>query len=249
MCSSDLITISDLTTFVGDVARVKIFRKSQSDLSDFQFVQEIQLEANELLLDLDTTTKNQENYGIFTSDIIKDYWVTSSNSLNATFNQTYLYNSVKLNSNSSIYKFHTSKSISITENVEYTLDFKVRGETSTGNGYIKAFLSGSNDTPNGRIQIEQQIVNVPAQTAVLQKSTVTKNIIAQQMATASLYFEVSGNDWYISDVSLKASQESSFSPDEITFIQSVPRTLPEETFIYRFEFYDINNYYIPVLVV
>jgi hypothetical protein len=242
------INIADLTSFVGDVARVKVFRKSQSDLSDFQFIQEIQLEANELLLDLDIPTKNQENYGIFTSDIIKDYWVTSSNSLVATFNQTYLYNSVKLNSNSSVYKFHTSKSISINEGVEYTLDFKVRGETSTGNGYIKAFLSGSNDTPSGKAQIEQQIVNVPAQTAVLQKSTVTQNIIAERMATASLYFEVSGNDWYISDVSLKASQESSFSPDEITFIQSVPRTLPEETFVYRFEFYDINNNYIPVNV-
>jgi hypothetical protein len=242
------ISLTDLTSFVGDVARVKVFRKSQSDLSDFQFIQEIQLEANELLLDLDIKTKNQENYGIFTSNIIKDYWVTSSNNLTATFNQAYLYNSVKLNSNSSVYKFHTSKSISITENVEYTLDFKVRGETSTGNGYIKAFLSGSRDGTNGKVQVEQQIVAVPAQTAVLQKSTVTKNIIAQQMATASLYFEVSGNDWYVSDVSLKASQESSFSPDEITFIQSVPRTLPEETFIYRFEFYDINNNYIPVNV-
>jgi hypothetical protein len=242
------INLTDLTSFVGDVARVKIFRKSQSDLSDFQFIQEIQLEANELLLDLDTTTKNQENYGIFTSNIIKDYWVTSSNNLTATFNQSYLYNSVKLNSNSSVYNFHTSKSISINEGVEYTLDFKVRGETSTGNGYIKAFLSGSRDGTTGKVQVEQQIIAVPAQTAVLQKSTVTKNIIAQQMATASLYFEVSGNDWYVSDVSLKASQESSFSPDEITFIQSVPRTLPEETFIYRFEFYDINNNYIPVNV-
>ena len=242
------ISLTDLTSFVGDVARVKVFRKSQSDLSDFQFIQEIQLEANELLLDLDTTTKNQENYGIFTSDIIKDYWVTSSNNLTATFNQSYLYDSVKLNSNSSIYKFHTSKSISINEGVEYTLDFKVRGETSTGNGYIKAFLSGSKDGTSGKVQVEQEIINVPAQTAILQKSTVTKNIIAEQMATASLYFEVSGNDWYIADVSLKASQESSFSPDEITFIQSVPRTLPEETFIYRFEFYDINNNYIPVNV-
>ena len=242
------IALTDLTSFVGDVARVKVFRKSQSDLSDFQFIQEIQLEANELLLDLDIKTKNQENYGIFTSNIIKDYWVTSSNNLTATFNQAYLYNSVKLNSNSSVYKFHTSESISITEGVEYTLDFKVRSETSTGNGYIKAFLSGSRDGTNGKVQVEQQIVNVPVQTAVLQKSSVTQNIIAQQMATASLYFEVSGNDWYVADVSLKASQESSFSPDEITFIQSVPRTLPQETFIYRFEFYDINNNYIPVLV-
>ena len=242
------INITDLTSFVGDVARVKVFRKSQSDLSDFQFVQEIQLEANELLIDLDTTTKNQENYGIFTDTIITDYWVTSSNNLTASFNQSYLYDSVKLNSNSGVYNFNTLNTIPITKGVEYTLDFKVRSETSTGDGYIKAFLSGSKDSTYGTVQIEQSIVNVPAQTAILQKSSVTQNIIAEEMATASLYFEVSGNDWYISDVSLKASQESSFSPDEITFIQSVPRTLAEETFIYRFEFYDINNNYIPVNV-
>jgi hypothetical protein len=46
------IKITDLTTFVGDVARVKVFRKSQSEVSDFQFVQEIQLESNEILVDL-----------------------------------------------------------------------------------------------------------------------------------------------------------------------------------------------------
>ena len=54
------INILDLTTFVGDVARVKIFRKSQSDLADYQFIQEIQLESNELLIDLESQIKNQE---------------------------------------------------------------------------------------------------------------------------------------------------------------------------------------------
>jgi hypothetical protein len=66
--------------------------------------------------------------------------------------------------------------------------------------------------------------------------------------SARLYFEVSGSDWYVNSVSLKASQETSFSPDEITFIQQVPKFLVTETFDYRFEFYDINNNFIPVRV-
>ena len=244
------ITLTDLTSFVGDVARVKVFRKSQSDLSDFQFVQEIALEANELLIDYDTTTKNQENYGLFTTDIIKEYWVTSSNSLTATYNQSFLYDSVKLDSNSGVQKFHTSNSINITNGAEYTLDFKIRAEENVGSGYIRAYLSGSklNTSNTGYIQVEQDIIKVPIQNAVLQKTSVTQNIIAEEMQTASLYFDVSGTKWYVSDVSLKASQESSFSPDEITFIQPVPRQLANETFIYRFEFYDINNNYIPILV-
>jgi hypothetical protein len=106
------ITISDLETFVGDVARVKIFRKSQSDLADYQFIQEIQLESNELLKDLESKTKNEEFYGIFDQFNFKSqypygYWITSSNNLTASFNQNYLYNSVKLDSNG-INKFFTS---------------------------------------------------------------------------------------------------------------------------------------------
>jgi hypothetical protein len=83
---------------------------------------------------------------------------------------------------------------------------------------------------------------------VLQKSNVVANFKAEDINNTRLYFETEGSDWYISDVSLRASQETSFSPDEITFIQPIPRTLPRETFDFRFQFYDINNNYIPVLV-
>jgi hypothetical protein len=242
------IKLTDLTAFVGDVARVKIFRKSQSDVTDYQFVQEIVLESNELLLDLETTTKNQEVYGIFTQDIIKDYWVTSSNSISAQFNQSFLFNSAKLDSPTTNY-FYTTKSLAITKDAEYNLNFNVRlSENASPNNYIKAFLSGSKQSTNGVVQVNQPITTITSTNFVLQKSTNSDNIIAEEIDNARLYFEVKGSGWHIANVSFVAAQETSFSPDEITFIQPVPRTLPEETFNYRFEFYDINNNYIPVLV-
>ena len=245
------ILLTDLTTFVGDVARVKIYRKSQSDLSDYQFVQEIKLESNELLVDLESYTKNQEYYGIFDNSNYKNYWVTSSNNLTVSFNQNYLFDSVKFNS-TGVNQYHISKSISITENAEYTLDFNLRISDVTSGNYIKAFLSGSRQTSvNGSaktIQVQQNILNVNSNNSLLQKNALTTNFKAEQIDNAKLYFEVNGNNWYLSDVSLRASQETSFSPNELTFIQSVPRSLPEETFLYRFEFYDINNNYIPVNV-
>ena len=247
------ISISDLTTFVGDAARVKIFRKSTTDLSDFQFVQEIQLESNELLVDLASTTKNQENYGLFDNTNFKEYWVTSSNNLTASFNQTFLFDSVKLNSTVGTQKFFTTNSLSITQGNEYTLDFNVRKQ-AIGNtdNYIQAYLSGSKQTTiNGiptTLQVTQSIVTLQTQNSLLQKQNISENIKAEQIDNAKLYFDVRGTDWHIAEVSLKASQETAFSPDEITFIQSVPRILPVETFVYRFEFYDINNNYIPVLV-
>ena len=249
------ISITDLTTFVGDVARVKIFRKSTTDLSDFQFVQEIQLESNELLVDLESTTKNQENYGLFDNINFKEYWVTSSNELITTFDQSILFNSIKLNNTDSIGigKFFTTKSLNINEGIEYTLDFNVKKESiGIPSNYIEIYLSGSRETTiNGSpttIQVKQSITTLQTQNALLQKQNITENIKAEKIDNARLYFDVRGNDWHISDVSLKASQETAFSPDEITFIQSVPRILPVETFVYRFEFYDINNNYIPVLV-
>lgn len=241
------ITLTDLTSFVGDVARVKVFRKSQTDLSDYQFVQEIQLEANELLVDLATTDKNQENYGLFTTDVINNYWIESSGNITSTYNQTYLYDSVKLDSVSGPNSFYTSEYISITKDVEYTLDFNVRlGSNVSSDNYIRVFLSGSLNS--GAIQIEQNITTLTSNDSLLQKTTSTNNIKAQEIENARLYFEVVGSNWYIANVSLRASKETAFSPDEITFIQPVPRSLPVQTFLYKFEFYDINNNYIPVLV-
>jgi len=60
-----------MKTFVGDAARVKIFRRSQNNLTDFEFVQEIQLESNELLRDITTFAKKEEPYGFFLSSSIR----------------------------------------------------------------------------------------------------------------------------------------------------------------------------------
>ena len=237
------ISITDMKTFVGDAARVKIFRRSQNNLTDFEFVQEIQLESNELLRDITTFAKKEEPYGFFSQAVLDDYWATSSIDFDVTFNQNFLYNSAKLNSTPTNY-FFTSESFDIQNGVEYTLDLNIRKETTDPNAYLKVFLSGSY---NGK-GVEQQIANLPSTTGILQKTNFSENIVANNFDNAELYFEVSGSDWYVNNISLKASQETSFSPDEITFIQQVPKLLVEETFDYRFEFYDINNNYIPITV-
>jgi len=56
--------------------------------------------------------------------VIDDYWVTSSNDMNVTFNQNFLYNSAKLDSSPNNY-FITSQSFSIQNGVEYTLDANI----------------------------------------------------------------------------------------------------------------------------
>ena len=57
------IRLENLATFTGDVARIKIFRKSRNDLGDFQVVQENKLDATELLRDFTLADRTVINYG------------------------------------------------------------------------------------------------------------------------------------------------------------------------------------------
>ena len=232
------IKISDLKTFVGDVNRVKVFRRSESSLGDFEFIQEIELESNELLIDFDVAGKVQEKYGLFTEPVITEYW--NSSSMDVQFNQNILFNSVNFQPDG-VGQFFTNKTIPIDDGVEYTLSFGARLSGSySSEDYIRAFISGSNTNT--------EFLKLKATDLLKEKRTVNQNIIPIVEDDVQLYFEVVGNGWFINNVSIRASQETAFSPDEITFIQSVPRQLQIETFDYKFEFYDINNNYIPVRV-
>jgi hypothetical protein len=250
------ITISDLTTFIGDVVSVDVYRKSRSKIGDFEFVQKVILESNEILKDYNTTDKNEENYGILTSDIISNYWVSSSNNT-VSFNQNYLYNSAELNVASGVGYFHTTQSFSLNTGGEYTLDFNVRKKSITStDDYIEFYISGSRQSsnplgsafPSVTVPVQQLITKIQANNQVLQKVLISENFEAEQIDNAKLYVDVKGTEWYISDISIKASQETSFSPNELTVVQSVPRSLVSERFDYLFKFYDINGNYIPVNV-
>ena len=48
----------------------------------------------------------------------------------------------------------------------------------------------------------------------------------------------------ISKISLKPTQEESYSPKLFRTLDEQERNLPVETFDYRFELYDINNNFI-----
>ena len=250
------ITISDLTTFVGDVVSVDVYRKSRSKIGDFEFVQKVILESNEILKDYNTTDKNEENYGILTRDIISNYWVSSSNNT-VSFNQNYLYNSAELNVASGVGYFHTTESFSLNAGGEYTLDFNVRKKSITStDDYIQVYISGSIQAasplgsafPSVTVPFQQLVSRIQANNQVLQKTLISQNFEAEGINDAKLYVDIKGTEWYISDISIKASQETSFSPNELTVVQSVPRSLVSEIFDYRFKFYDINGNYIPVIV-
>ena len=236
------IKITNLKTFVGDVARVKVFRKSRNETGDFQFVQEQLLESTELLKDITTTTDTELSYGVFDDYNLTNYWISGSTTHPITLNNTELLNGVKIDyAGTGTQLLYTSESIAVGDNIEYNLSFKTKLSGSVDETkQINAYLSSSEFT--------QSVVVVSGSADTLQKFDVSKNIISTNSGSARLVFEVNGDDWYISNVSFKNAQESSFSPDEFTLVQEVPRKLDSEFFDFKFEFYDINNNFIPVKV-
>jgi len=246
------INMTQLKTFVGDVARVKVFRKSRNAIGDFQFVQESKLESTELLRDITTTSNTELSYGRFDESNLSTYWVSSSNDHPISIDSSILAQSVKFDYNNSVggvQTLKTTESFNLSKDVEYTLSFKtlLNGTPSTTKN-LKAYFSGSFVNGDGNnSSFTQSFVDINGTSIYQTRQNISENILSERdINGVKLVFEVEGDDWYISNVSLKNAQETSFSPDEFILIQDIPRKLPSETFDFRFEFYDINNNYIPV---
>jgi hypothetical protein len=237
------INISNLKTFAGDVYRLKIFRKSKSSLDDFAFVQESKLESVELLRDIEISTDTDIPYGIFTEQSLQDYWDIENINHTVSINLDKLYQSLKIDYNQSAggtQVISTKKYISISSGLEYTLKFRTLNlENNLTDKEVNVFLK--ND--DGYIS---NITNIIPDKTFATRQEVDINFMSTFTGLFKLYIEIKGDGWYISNVSLKNSQETSFSPDEFTLIQDIPRKLDVETFDFKFEFYDINNNYIPV---
>ena len=237
------IKITNLKTFVGDVARVKVFRKSKNAIGDFQFVQESKLESIELLRDITTASDTELSYGRLDINNLYNYWVTSSNEHITTIDNTILMASAKVDYDigvGGVQTLSTTETFNISKDVEYTLNFKTLLSGSIDDtSSIKAYFSGSN--------YEQTFLNINGSDIYKTRQNVSQNILASDdVSDVHLKFDISGSDWYVSNISLKNAQDTSFSPDEFTIIQDIPRKIASETFDFRFEFYDINNNYIPV---
>jgi hypothetical protein len=243
------IDLTQLKTFAGDVARVKIYRRSRNEVGDFQFVQESRLESTELLRDIFVSDAVEIPYGNFSLNALNTYWESSSISHPITVDSSVLSQAVKVDyAGSGVQRLFTSQSFNISKDVEYELSFKtLLSGSTTSDKYLRAYLTGSFVNSNSQIsQFEQNFVFISGSGVFSTRQNVSQNILAERDITASLAFEFKGDDWYLSQVSLKNAQETSFSPDEFTLIQPIPRKLEKETFDFRFEFYDINNNYIPV---
>jgi hypothetical protein len=233
------INLSNLETFAGDVKRVKVFRTSEADISDYDLIQDILLESKELLTTYGLSDSVIGETGIFTSETLQNYWNTGS--LLAELTSSRIESGLKL-SGSGIFTYTQSLDISSTNTYELNLDAFYSSSVSSNLGIYLSYTTESK--------------TVSSSIGTLFGTTPTKNLsdtvipftIGSNYPSASLYFSQSNGEWHLGNVSLKLSQDTAFSPDSVSFITTMPTILGNDVFNFKFEFYDLNNNYVPVFV-
>jgi hypothetical protein len=230
------IRISNLETFAGDVKRVKVFRTSTGDISDYDMIQDILVESKELLITYDLSSSVIGNTGTFTSETLKQYWNTGS--LQATLTTDKVESGLKLNGSGNL-RYSSSLQLKSTNTYEINLDAFYSSSTDSN---IGIYLSGSD---GGDVLVGS--LNGISPTKNLLDTTIPFKLDSD-FASASLYFSQSNGEWHLGNISLKLSEDTAFSPDAISFITSMPSVVNNQDFNFKFEFYDVNSNYVPVLV-
>jgi hypothetical protein len=232
------IRLNRLETFAGDVKRVKVYRTSQGTVSDFELIQDILIESKELLQTFDATGSVITDTGVFDSQIFQKFW--NSGSLNASLNTTQFSGSLAAKlSGSGNFKY--TASLDLSDKTTYELSFDGFYTSSTESS-LKVHISGSQ---NGDLVVDTITGLTPTKNLT---NYITQFTLPKQEPTASLYFQQTQGDWYLKDISLRAAQDTAFSPNEVSFIVSMPTNISNETFNFKFEFFDVNNNFIPVAV-
>ena len=230
------IKVSQLDTFAGDVKRVKVYRTSEGDISDYDLIQDILIESKEILTTTALSGSVVGEAGLFTTETLKKVWNTGS--LNAALTSSRIDNGVSLKG-SGYLRYTSSLNLNTGNTYELGIDAFY---SASKNSDLGIYISGSQ---NGETLIGT--LNGIAPTKNL-KDTILQFSLDKAEPTASLYLSQSQSEWHVGNISLKLSEDSAFSPSEISFVTSMPTVLGNEIYNFKFEFYDVNNNYVPVAV-
>jgi hypothetical protein len=241
------IKVSQLDTFAGDVKRVKVYRTSEGDISDYDLIQDILVESKELLTTTTLSGSVVGEAGLFTSETLQKLWIPTGITTQLTSSK--IDNGVKL-SGSGYFTYSSSLDIKSANTYELGIDAFYSASTDSNLGIYLSQLTSS--IQNG-IQVP---ITISSSIGTLIGTQPTKNLldttfpfkINKDYPSASLYLSQSKGEWHVGNISLKISEDSAFSPSEISFVTSMPTVLGNETYNFKFEFYDVNNNYVPVAV-
>ena len=239
------IKVSQLDTFAGDVKRVKVYRTSEGDISDYDLIQDILVESKELLTTTTLSGSVVGQAGLFTSETLQKLWIPTGVTTQLTSSK--IDNGVKL-SGSGYFTYSSSLDIKSANTYELGIDAFYSSSTSSNIGIYLSQVTTSTDGVTPLIISSSIGTLIGTQPTKNLSDTTLPFKINKDYPSASLYLSQSQGEWHVGNISLKLSEDSAFSPSEISFVTSMPTVIGNETYNFKFEFYDVNNNYVPVAV-
>jgi hypothetical protein len=256
------IRLTDLEAFSGDPARVKVFSKRKADIGNFSLIDDVRLESSEIFIADAYSGSINVNTGFFINQaVINDFWKytdINGNSYSTPYDNDVLGASAKLEEagikNSSDYPqrvFYYKTQINFNANTEYELDFTPLLSSSLDTPTkLEVYGSGSAFISDNPItQIGKKITSFNFDGTFRRYDSQQVIFKPDRDGTGTIVFAIYQGNWHLSNITLKASSETNFSPNELTLNVSVPTVVNNDEYEFRFEFYDVNNNYVPVTVV
>ena len=247
-------SISNLATFVGDVERLKVFKKSRASNLDYAVIQDTRVDSAEILTHV--IQGSIERIGFFTGSYLdgtnwNTYWTTQS-SANTSLDSSKIYKAVKFKNNR--ITSNIGDDLRLFSGSEYTLEYYSLYDSTVNNqsDRLKVYLTSTLRSGSGvaNYYLTQSIEEITGSNQFRNPNKRSINFIPQRTDDWEINFEGTNNDvnsyWQVGSVSLKTSNELGYSPDSFNFTIPIDRQLEQETFDFKFEFFDINNNYIPI---
>lgn len=265
------VTLSKLTTFSGDIARARVYAKSQEVGAIYQLIADHPLTGLNLMLTASLQTGQQGiPFGVFgDSTILSNYWqggtcdsqhgyavspltmsLASNRIIEGVYNSgsafAYLDTTGSLNP---AYFFGLSSPLNFTGQMEYTFIGTLACYKSDPNFDAKCevYLSGSAFATNNPLGTLVQTFDCSSgqNYVVFDKGMFNFNALGD--GTADLNFVVYGGQWHFADIEIDSAEETGFNPDEVTII--APLTGRRfETLTFKAELLDPNSNILPILI-
>ena len=258
------IQFRNLRTFSGDVYKAKIFTKEKGSQGDFEKIADVVLDAQNQLVDK-TGATGFEHIGLFyTSSIIDNSWVSSSNQSSASINNTFIAAGALLSGsneeNGSDFTFVTSGSYDLQRNEDFivsfdTYFFKENKKDSDGNitkqAELEVFLTGSAISPNSTgSEYSLGVVDNTFEGMKNKNDGQINNVFNYfkthnkrvSLPNTKLGFRVKSGRFVIANVSLEPFAEKNFNPQSFRTLIPMPKPVKRgQRFDFFTEFYDYNN--------
>ena len=259
------IQISDLRTFSGDVHKIKIYTKSEGSLGDFELIYDSPVESSQVLYDKSEATLLSNMGYWLNSTRINNYWeayegIDGTTSGTLAFNASVMMDSMKISGSN--YEYEDTLRIQHKTAVDFIAGnlysfraelYGIKKPKKDIDGVVgaaaefKVYVTGDAfdkvETTADHWGTEKlSVPDFPDGVDEYDFGYVEGNFIADNTGTGTVQFKVLSGEWYISDISVKASSDTAFNPDYVR-VKAPLSALINRPDRLRFlaEFYDVNN--------